>query len=247
MLLQQSHVILLHRFFEHAGLLLVLGMLAAESYSDVRRRTVMWRDRHYAAMGAAGLALFMLGGGWRDVAALFGMAAGITTALVLWRARGLPPGDCIILLVVSVTLPSYGGVHLIPVAVALLAVTAAAFLTVSYNLAMNTWQFLSHRCGSAGMPPLFAAYPRAGPLKRAFCLFAAHSKRPWEKFVVPVYEDGGGSFSIMRTTYFDRRDWDGVPVGALVLTCVPMNPLFLGALLIIAALVWSGAATPVTL
>lgn len=229
-------------YLEHGRMLLVLCMLAIDSYGDLRYRTLMGRDRHYMMIGGAGLLMFLLPGGWQDLNALFSMAAGITIALLLWRIKGLPTGDCIVVMVISVVLPSYGGLYFIPVAVALLGVTAAAVLIVSYNLAMNVWQAASHRRGASGVPPLFAGYPKARPWTRAFCLFAAHYKRPWDRFVVPVWEDGRGSFSIARTTYFDRRDWDGVPVGRLVVTAAPMNVFFLAVVLLVAAFVWSGGA-----
>ena len=228
---------LLPQYLEHARLLLVLCMLAVDSYGDLRYRTLMGRDRHYVMIGGAGLALFLLPGGWQDLNALFSMAAGITIALLMWRVRGLPTGDCIVVAVMSVVLPSYGGVYFVPVAVTLLAITSAAFLIVSYNLMMNVWQAVSHRRGAVGVPPLFAEYPRARPWTRAFCMFAAHYKRPWDKFTVPVWEDGRGSFSIMRTTYFDRRDWDGVPVGRLVVMAAPMNVLFLAVMLLAVAFI----------
>ena len=229
--------VLLPQYLEYGRLALVLGLLAVESYGDLKYRELMGRDRHYAMIGGAGLAMFLLSGGWQDLNALFSMAAGITIALVMWRVRGLAAGDCIILLVVSVTLPSYGGVYFVPVAIALLAITAAAFLIVSYNLVMNVWQAVDCRRGARGVPPLFAGYPRARPWTRAFCLFAAHYKRPWDRFAVPVWEDGRGSFSIMRTTYFDQRDWDSVPVGRLVVTAAPMNVVFLAVLVLVAVFV----------
>ena len=115
-------------------LLMVLGVLAANSYTDVRRRTVLGGDRHYAGVGGAGLALFLLDGGWADAGALFGMATGVTLALVLYRCRAVASGDCIILLVVSVTLPTALGVPFLPVLAGLLGVTILAFAVVGYNV-----------------------------------------------------------------------------------------------------------------
>ncbi|MDE0265776.1 MAG: hypothetical protein OXK17_01925 [Thaumarchaeota archaeon] len=220
------------QYAEHARLLLVLGMLAANSYTDVRFRTVWGADRHYAMLGALGLCIFLFpGGGWQDTGALMSMAGGITFVLLLWRCRVLASGDSIIMLIVCVTLPEYGGVQFVPILVVLLGVTLTGFAVVAHNLALNTLQYIS----PDGRSP-FDRYPAAGPWKRAAALFTAHQKRSWEKYVVPVWEDGRGSFSVRRTQQFDRRDWKAVPAGRLVVVAGPVVPyLLLVVLLIVAA------------
>ncbi|MDE0525254.1 MAG: hypothetical protein OXI27_01445 [Thaumarchaeota archaeon] len=159
---------------EPVRLLMVLGVLAANSYTDVRYRTLLGSDYHYALTGAAGLALFLLDGGWSDAGALFGLAAGVTLALVLYRCRAVASGDCVVLLVVSVTLPAASGVPLLPVLAGLLGVTMLAFAVVGYNVVLN----VSHVAGlyrhpAAGRLP-FATCRTAGALKKAAAFFAAH-------------------------------------------------------------------------
>ena len=225
------------QYLEHGRLLLVLGLLAANACEDVRRRTLLWGDRHYAAIGTGGLCMFLLvEQGWRDPSATLSMVAGITMALALWRCRGMASGDCVLLLVVSVLLPTYGGIYFVPVFVALLGITLTAFLVVAYNFALNVSQAAMPR----GRPPLFSKYPNAGKWKRAFAVFAAHEKRAWETHVVPVLEDGRGSFSIFRTQQFGQRDWDVVPAGRLVLVAGPMVVFFLTVLALIAVVAWVG-------
>lgn len=225
------------QYLEHGRLLFVLGLLAANACEDVKRRTLLGRDRHYAMSGAGGLCVFLLAEqGWRDPSAMLSMVAGVTVALLLWRCRGMASGDCVLLLVVSVTLPAYGGIYFVPAFVALLGITLAAFLVVAYNLALNVSQAAMPR----GRPPLFSRYPNAGTWKRAFAVFAAHERRAWETHVVPVLEDGRGSFSIFRTQQFDRRDWDAVPTGRLVLVAGPMVVFLLTVLVLIAAAAWAG-------
>ncbi|MDE0089801.1 MAG: hypothetical protein OXP12_00330 [Thaumarchaeota archaeon] len=217
---------------ELVRLLMVLGVLAANSYTDVRYRTVLGRDRHYACVGGAGLALFLLGGGWADTSALFGMAAGVTLALVLYRCRAVASGDCVVLLVVSVTLPAAPGVPFLPALVGLLGVTVLSFVVVAYNVALN----VSHAAGlyrhpAAGRRP-FSAYGAAGTLKKAAAFFTAHHQRPWETHVVPV-DDQRGGFSL-RTTALDRRKWKrGAKAGRPVMVAAPVIPFLLAALILL--------------
>ena len=213
-------------------LLMVLGVLAANSYTDIRYRTVLGRDRHYACVGGGGLALFMLGGGWADTGALFGMAAGVTLALVLYRCRAVASGDCVVLLVVSVTLPAASGVPFLPVLAGLLGVTMLAFAVVGYNVALN----VSHMAGlyrhpAAGRRP-FAACGTAGAIRKAAAFFAAHHRRPWERHVVRI-DDGRGGLSL-RTTPVGTREWErGGGEGLPVMVAAPVVPFLLASVILL--------------
>lgn len=214
--------------------LMVLGVLAANSYSDVRRRTLIGGDRHYALAGGAGLALFLLGCGWTDAAAVLGMAAGVTLALVLHRCRAVASGDCIIILVFSVTLPAALGVPFLPVLAGLLGITILSFAVVAYNVTLN----VSHAAGlyrhPAAGPRPFSAYGTAGTLKKAAGFFTAHHQRVWETHVVPV-DDQHGGFSL-RTT-LGRRKWKrGVKAGRPVMVAAPVIPFLLAALILLLSL-----------
>ena len=217
---------------ELVRLLMVLGMLAANSYADVRYRTVLGCDRHYALTGAAGLALFLLDGGWADAGALLSLAAGVTLALALYRCRAVASGDCVVLLVVSVTLPAASGVPFLPVLVGLLGVTVLSFAVVAYNVALN----MSHAAGlyrhpAAGRRP-FSAYETTGALKKAAAFFTVHHQRKWETHVIPV-DDQRGGFSL-RTTTLGRREWkrDG-RVGRPVMVAAPVIPFLLAVMILL--------------
>ena len=231
-------------------LLMVVGMLAANSYTDVRYRTILGGDRHYACAGAAGLVLFLLGGGWADAGALLSMAAGVTLALALYRCRAVASGDCIILLVFSVTLPAASGVPFLPVLAGLLGVTMLAFAVVGYNVALN----VSHAAGlyrhpAAGRRP-FSACDTAGPLKKAAAFFAAHHKRPWERHVVRI-DDGRGGLSL-RATPVGTRKWEkgGSLEGQPVMVAAPVIPFLLVSTILLILLlssvlvVWPSASVP---
>ncbi len=216
-------------------LLMVLGVLAANSYTDVRYRTVLGGDRHYALVGGAGLVLFLLDGGWADAGALFGMAAGVTLALVLYRCRGAAFGDCIILLVVSATLPTAFGVPFLPVLAGLLGITILAFAVMGYNVALNA----SHAAGlyrhpAAGRLP-FSACGDTGTLKKAAAFFAAHHRRRWERHMVRI-DDGRGGFSL-RATPVGTRIWKkGDGEGRPVMVAAPVVPFLLAGLVLLLTL-----------
>ncbi|MCE2498695.1 MAG: prepilin peptidase [Nitrosopumilaceae archaeon] len=217
-------------------LLVVLGVLAANSYTDVRYRTILGGDRHYACVGGAGLALFLLDGGWADAGALFGLAAGVTLALVLYRCRAVASGDCIILLVISVTLPAAFGIPFLPVLAGLLGVTILAFAVVAYNVALNVSHVVGlYRHPAAGKRP-FSACGAAGILKKAAAFFAAHHRRPWERHVVRI-DDGRGGFSL-RATPIGTRKWEkNVGEGRPVMVAAPVIPFLLVPMILLLLLV----------
>ena len=218
---------------ELVRLLVVLSVLAANSYTDVRCRTILGDDRHYACAGGAGLALFLLlDGGWADAGALFGMAAGVTLALVLYRCRAVASGDCIILLVVSVTLPTAFGVQFLPVLAGLLGITMLAFAVVGYNVALN----VSHVAGlyqhpAAGRRP-FSECGAAGTLKKAAAFFAAHHKRPWERHVIRI-DNGRGGISLHATPVGTRRWGARGAEGRPVMVAAPVMPFLLASMILL--------------
>ena len=222
-----------HMDAELVRLLMVLGMLAANSYTDVRHRTILGGDWHYVAVGGAGLALFVLvDGGWADAGALFGMAAGVTLALVLYRCRAAASGDCVLLLVVSVTLPSAFGVPFLPVLIGLLGVTILAFAVVAYNVALN----VSHVAGvyrhpAAGRHP-FSECGAAGIFKKAAAFFAAHHKRPWERHVIRI-DDGRGGLSLRATPVGTRRWEKNGGEGLPVMVAAPVVPFLLASMILL--------------
>ncbi len=217
---------------ELVRLLMVLGMLAANSYTDIRYRTILGGDRHYMCAGAAGFALFALGGGLADAGALFGMVAGVTLALVLYRCRAVASGDCVVLLAVSVTMPAASGVPFLPVLAGLLGVTILAFAVVGYNVALN----VSHAAGwyrhpAAGRRP-FSACGTAGALKKAAAFLTAHHRRPWERHVVYI-DDGRGGFSL-RATPVGTREWErGGAQGRPVMVAAPVIPFLLASTILL--------------
>ncbi len=213
-------------------MLMVLGVLAANSYTDVRYRTILGGDRHYVLAGGAGLALFLLDGGWADAGALFGLASGITFALVLYRCRAVASGDCVILLVISVTLPAASGIQFLPVLAGLLGVTILAFAVVTYNVALN----VSHVAGlyrhpAAGRRP-FSTCGKAGAPKKAAAFFAAHHRRPWERHVIRI-DDGRGGFSL-RATPVGIREWEGGGgQGRPVMVAAPVIPFLMVSVILL--------------
>ena len=213
-------------------LLMVLGVLAANSYTDIRYRTILGGDWHYALAGAAGLALFLLDGGWADTGALLGLAAGVTLSLALYRCRAVASGDCVVLLVVSVTLPAAPGVPFLPVLAGLLGVTMLAFAVVGYNAALN----VSHVAGlyrhpAAGRLP-FSTCGAAGTLKKAAAFFAAHHRRKWERHVVRI-DDGRGGLSL-RVTPVGTGEWErGDGEGQPVMAAAPVIPFLLVSMILL--------------
>lgn len=214
---------------EDARLAVVLCILVITSYTDIRRRELTAYDRPYLIAGGACFAVFMVAeGGWQDTLAWFSVVVGMSLALGFWRLRVMGNGDVLIIVVISVSLPEYGGIPFVPAGVVLLGFFMIAFLAPMYNLVLNA----SHYVMPRGRPPLFAPYPRAGFFRRAGCMFTAHAKRPWEKFVVPVKGDGNGSFTFWNTTPVGNREWGNVETGRLVMVGVPIIPFFLSILIL---------------
>ena len=200
---------------------MALGILAINSYADLKYRRLMGRDHHYAVLGGAGLLLLLFGGWeWADI---LSMVSGVTLALLLYRCRAMASGDCLIIIVVSAVLPTYG-VLFLPVMMTLVGMTLLAACAVSYNIYLNISQAV---CGR-GWP--FSRYD-VPAYKKAAAFFMVHQKRRWERYVVPVTD--GSSFSLL-TVPFDRK-W-AAEDGQLVVVAAPMVPFLLAAMMMCCAL-----------
>ena len=239
---------------EMTRLLIVIGILIPNAYTDIRYRLTCGRDAYYAAAAVAGAFLFLVAeGGWSDMMGVFGIIFGLTVVFVMLRARAGGSGDLIIMTVIIFTLPAYGGAYFVGVIIIGCMLLATGVASTAYNVALNVLQVARplmfgngtnnsssnthhHHHPGGGV---FAAYPAAGRLRRACCLFACHQKRSWETFVVPVADDGRGSFCIGGTanpvTSIPTADtpWPQVAVGRLVVTAAPMVVFLLAAAILI--------------
>lgn len=210
--------------YEIARIALVLGVLAADSYADIRRRSLLGRDCHYAAVGAAGLALTLLSG--PTTMDILGMVSGITLTLVIYRLRAMGSGDCVVMLVFSVSLPAALGIPFLPALVLLGGITLVGCAIITYNAALN----VSHHMSPPAAPP---PPVRAHLLKRAAAFAMAHRMRAWERHVVPIEKQGGG-FSLFGGSPQKPQAWTASP-GQLVMVAAPVVPFLLAALLLLLA------------
>lgn len=205
---------------EPLRILVALGVLMVNSHSDIMYRSIRGTDAYYALVGSAGLALLLLGG---DVLYdLFYAACSATAMLLLWRLKVMASGDAIVMLVISVMIPSAFGVPLVPVIISLAACIMVAAFMVPYNVALN---LLSIR---RDVPP-FARMDRSR-LAKAAAFFLAHRKRGWERHVVSIEHDGG--FSL--TAGMIGKEYE-TETGRLVATAVPFVPFLTCALMVVLA------------
>lgn len=203
---------------EPVRLLLVVSILAVNSYTDVARRTVWGGDRRYAALGAAGLALWLLSS--PPPLEYLSAVAGVTASLFLWRIKCFGSGDAVLGIVISVTLPSLGGIGFIPVIAVLGSCVMAPLAVVAFNVTLNSAALLWGRRPFAG---------RGLPVRlAAFCLL--HERRDWEKHAIPAEKDGTYT---LRPNPIDS-EFSTIP-GGIVAPAMPMIPFFLGIILAVFA------------
>ena len=186
------------------------------------------------------------------------MIFGLTVLFILARLqRASGSGDHFVTGVVAIVLPVYDGVYFVNILVIGGAYLFTGAAAVGYNLMLNISQVVQSRVfagatsgfaddddddddndddddggSSRTHARLFAAYPTANILQRMCCLFAAHSKRSWERFVVPVREDGHGSFTLWGTSAVGADFTQYIANGRMVMVGFPIIPFFLASVLI---------------
>ena len=209
---------------ELVGLVLVLSVLAADSYSDIRYRHLLGRDRHYILVGAAGLAITLFA--TPTTTDMLGIVAGVTATFLLYRLKAMASGDCAVMLIVSTALPTLWGIPFVPVFVLLGGITLVAAAVVAYNVLLNISQFF-YRVDA------MRTSTSEHPLKKAAAFVMTHRMRGWEKYVVCI-EDKDGRFSLFGDSPHTRHEWTARP-GQLVMVAAPVIPFLLAALLLLVA------------
>ncbi len=188
---------------------------------DLRYRTIAGRDLYYVLAGGTGLVLLLLDGGWRQPTEILSMVAGLTLVLILYRFKVVASGDCIILLVVCVSLPSIQGIQFLPVLLVLGSIVLLACSLIMYNLTLNTTQIIRRRSSP------FARYKETRAKKMAAFLMA-HQKRVWEKHVISIEDQNCNKFSLFVIPF--DRSWAHK---GLVVIAAPVIPFLLVTLAVI--------------
>ena len=236
--------------FELARLFIVFVILVLNSYTDIKYRTVWGRDRHYLVISLTGIAILLVSmmityenndnlthnTNVKLTNEIFSMSASITLALILYRCKAVASGDTIIILAMSVILPSVFDVYFLPCLVALGAIFVLGVAIVSYNVILNVSWIVSSRTHS---PPASAQLQPYGSKNTLTCVirhvalfFMAHKRRVWERHVISI-EDGKGDFSLFKhpfESHTNEQRWDSVSsdkYGELVMVAAPVVPFLL--------------------
>lgn len=236
--------------FELARLFMVFAILVVNSYTDIKYRTVWGRDRHYLVISVAGIAILLASmtithenddntahnTNLKITNEIFSMSAGITLAMILYRCKAVASGDTIIILTISVILPSIFDVYFLPCLVVLGAVFVLGVAIVSYNVILNVSWIVSPRTQPLPASTQPQQYGSKNTLmctiKRVSLFFMAHRRHAWEKYVVSI-EDGKGSFSLFKHPFENHTNdqrWDNVSSdrhGELVMVAAPVVPFLL--------------------
>jgi len=208
---------------ELVRILIVLGVLSVNTFSDLKYRTNYGKDRWYLILGIIGFSLLVfesLDSTEDTLWMILMVVINMTIVLVLWRINLAASGDIIILALIAVTLPVIsGGVLLILVIVLVSAVVSAVF-GVGYNYALN-FITLYHR------EPLFTKYNES-IIKKFITFGLAHKKRSWGKYVISIEKDDG--FSITSNPIGKEFS---VKNGELVSPGIPLVPFMLFSYVIV--------------
>lgn len=188
----------------------VLGILAVNTFTDLRSRTIFGNDKLYLVLGIAGLSLLVIDK--FDVVALFWICLNLTVIAIAWRVKTLiASGDLIVYLVMAFTIPMESFFIVIG------AFVIQVIFGVLYNWTLNIKTLHDGK-------PLFTKY-KESKIKKAIAFSLFHQKRNWEKHVVSV--EKGKRFSLTSSPMnqkFNVKD-------GLVQTGFPFMAFMLAALL----------------
>lgn len=201
-------------YLEFARILLIFGILAINTITDIQKRVYFGDDRLYVVLGAVGFCLFLADSVDSLLISLFMLAINVTIVLLLWRFKVAASGDIIILLVFAITLPTTSNIVLLPAIVIFTAMITLAIFGILYNVILNLSTMYKKE-------PLFERYD-ASILKKICSFGIAHQRRVWEKYTISIENEKGG-FSLFAQPFgkkFCRKK-------ALVVSALPLVPFLL--------------------
>ncbi len=212
--------------------------MSVNSCTDIAYRTICGRDRHYIIVAIIAQSIIV----WEYVTygiileEVLTMFIGITLVFVLYRIKAMASGDAIIMLMISLVLPSAFDVQYLACIVILGSILLTGILVVSYNVVLNIHWKLSGMCHNFETRS-FSGNRICNFLYMFVLFFLTHNRRIWERHVITI-EDQNGNYYLFKTPFdhqHNNNNWEYEPgqVGTMVMVAAPVVPVLLATLLLV--------------
>jgi len=208
---------------EIARICFVLGILAVNTITDLKYRTVFGSDKLYVVLGAVGFVLFLIDSYNDILESMFWLVVNVTFVLLMWRFKAMASGDIVIMLVFSTTLPIIEGWVVAPLASSVIAMILILAFSLLYNFSLNLHTLYKGQS-------LFSQY-KASVFKKIFSIGLVHQRRNWERHCISV--EKGDGFSIL-TSPIGKKFSTKMELVTPAVPCIPF--LFVTFLIILAAI-----------
>ncbi len=194
----------------------VLGLLAINTFTDLKSRTICGSDRQYVILAAIGLGLLLVDSIDGMLLPLLFVVINVTVILFMWRIKALASGDTLVCLVIAVTVPMLTDWGMMAFMMIMGAMFVSAVFALLYNSILNGFTLYRRET-------LFGEYGESA-LKKFFTFGLAHKKRSWEKHVISI--EKGNGFSLTGSPF--EKEFS-VKNDQLVGVAIPFVPFVLFA------------------
>lgn len=199
-------------------LVLLLAMLGAASYHDVRTREIP--DYVWIIGCAAGAVLYVFDWHAVDYFVLFSMLTGGAIALLAWRLFPMGDADVLGIISVSVVYPVSFGTVMTPVAAFFGGLVLEHMAAFFYNIRYNIEDVIRGRSA-------FSATDNSWPV-RIMAFYSVHLRRDHERFTFCAERNHDGRRSISLRTPPAGSEYES-RTGVFVTWAMPAFPFMLAA------------------
>ncbi|MBI1664011.1 MAG: hypothetical protein IS860_11140 [Nitrosopumilus sp.] len=159
---------------EEIRAVIAISMFAAAAFFDVKERKI--HDIIWLVCGGAGAILYAVE--LPDIIDVVSMAIGVTLASTFWFFRLYAGADALVLISLSIILPTYHG-FIIPLSMVVIATAISVIYGIIYNVSANSRTFLLDN------KKIFEEFDE--PLyRRIVAFFLIHKRSKSEKFAFPA-------------------------------------------------------------
>jgi len=191
----------------------LFSFLSVNTYFDIKQRTIFGDYKINTGIGLFAVSIIFYGYWIESNLDIFYIIITSIIPITLWIFKKIPSGDCIVLLVICMILPSTQIIPLFSFFSLCFAMLAFFIYFISHNVILNCITFFKTKS-------LFGMYD-VPFYQKIFYFFFVHEKRSWERYVQPITI--GKSQLLKQNVDFSLCRIDGHIVSSLV----PFMPFLL--------------------
>jgi len=199
---------------EIVKIIFLFSFLSVNTYFDIRYRSIFGDSKINTGIGLFAVSIIFYGYWIESNLDIFYILITSIIPVVLWAFKKIPSGDCIVLLVIGMILPSTQVIPLFSFFSLCFAMLVFFIYFITHNVILNCITFFKTNS-------LFTIYDMPF-YQKIFYFFFVHEKRSWEKYVQSI-TIGKKSQLLKQNTEFNLCKVNGRIVSSLV----PFMPFLL--------------------